>query len=85
MFTCRNRRRKKERYKLEKKKRLVRDRIIRDIRTLFKQEEYYYIPKRVSNFWNNKYIQYESDKMMIKIETYFLMNILTKLKLIVGT
>ena len=32
---------------------------MRDIRTLFKQqrEEDYYEPKRVSNFWNNNYIE----------------------------
>ena len=35
----------------------IKDRIIRDIRTLFEQEdkEDYYKPKRVSNFWNNNY------------------------------
>ena len=32
-----------------------------DIRTLFEQEEDYYEPKRVSNFWNNSYIEYESN------------------------
>ena len=40
--------------------RIVKDRIIRDIRTLFEQEEDYE-PKRVSNFWNNIYIEYESN------------------------
>ena len=32
---------------------------MRDIRTLFEQqrEEDYYEPKRVSNFWNNNYIE----------------------------
>ena len=54
----------KERKKLEKKKelneRLIKDRIIRDIRTLFgKEEENYYKPERVNNFWNNDYIEYE--------------------------
>ena len=59
------RERKKERKKLEGKKeinnRLIKDRIIRDIRTHFAQEEDYYKPKRVSNFWNNNYIEYESN------------------------
>ena len=32
-----------------------------DIRTLFEQEEDYCEPKRVSNFWNNSYIEYESN------------------------
>ena len=31
--------------------------LIRGIRTLFEQEEDYYEPKRVSNFWNNNYIE----------------------------
>ena len=36
--------------------------ITRDIRTLFEQEEEdYYKPKRVSNFWNNNYIEHESN------------------------
>ena len=38
------------------------DRIIGDIRALFEQEEEdYYEPKRVSNFWNNNYIKHESN------------------------
>ena len=63
------------------KKREVNNRIIRDIRTLFEQEEkVYYKPKRVSNLWNNNYIEYESnndknrnlslDKYLDKIEPY---------------
>ena len=40
--------------------RIVKDRIIRDIRTLFEQEEDRE-PKGVSNFWNNIYIEYESN------------------------
>ena len=51
-----------------------------DIRTLFKQEEDYYKPKRISNFWKNIYIEYESngdknrhlslDEYLNKIEHY---------------
>ena len=63
------------------KKREVNNRIIRDIRALFEQEEkVYYKPKRVSNLWNNNYIEYESnddknrnlslDKYLDKIEPY---------------
>ena len=63
------------------KKREVNNRIIRDIRTLFEQEEkVYYKPKRVSNLWNNNYIEYESnddknrnlslDKYLDEIEPY---------------
>ena len=33
--------------------------IIRDIKTFFEQQEDYYKPVRVGNFWNNNYIQYE--------------------------
>ena len=36
--------------------------MIRDIVTLFEQEEEdYYKPKIVSNFYNNNYIEYESN------------------------
>ena len=57
---------KKERRKLEKKKEindiLIKDRIIRDIRTLFEEEEEdYYKPKKVSKIRNNNYIEYESN------------------------
>ena len=53
--------------KLKKKNTKIKDKlktikITRDIRTLFKQEEEdYYKPKRVSNFWNNNYIEHESN------------------------
>ena len=48
--------------KKETNKRLVKDRIIRDIKTLFEQQEDdYYKPQRVNNFWNNEYIRYESN------------------------
>ena len=51
--------------------------IIRNIRTLFKQEEEeenYYKPKRLNNFWNNIYIEYESngDKTRnLSLDKYF--------------
>ena len=42
--------------------RLFKDRKIRDVRRLFEQEEKdYYKPKRVNNFRNNYYIEYESN------------------------
>ena len=62
--------------------RLIKYRIIRDIRTLFEQQEEkdYYKPKRVSNFWNNYYIEHESnsdknrnlslDEYLYKIKPY---------------
>ena len=70
---------------------LIEDRIIRDIRTLFEQQEEIdcYKPKRVSNFWNNNYIEYESnvdrnrnlwlDEYLNKIEPY-LRNIIIDLQ-----
>ena len=60
--------------------RIIKNRIIRDIRTLFEQQEEkdYHKPKKVSNFLNNNYIEYESngdknrnfllDKYLNKIE-----------------
>ena len=61
---------------------LIKDRIIKDIRRLFEQEndDYYFKLKIVSNFWNNNYIEYESnsdrnknlslDEYLNKIEPY---------------
>ena len=40
----------------------IKHRMIRDIRNLFEhEEEDYYKPVRVGNFWNNSYIGYESN------------------------
>ena len=66
MVTFWNRRRKKkERKTLEEKNndRLLKDKLIRDIRTLFEQQqqENYYKPKRIINLVNNHYIEYESN------------------------
>ena len=56
---------KEERKESEKKKkkneRIIKDKIIKDIRTPFEQEEDYYKPKRVSFFWSSNYIGYESN------------------------
>ena len=60
-----------------KKKKEHDERLIKN--GIIKEEDYYYKPQIVNNFWNNNYIKYEI--MSIKIETYHLMNILTKLKL----
>ena len=94
MDTFRNRKSKKRKKEIREKKeindRLIKDRIIRDIRTLFEQqEEYYYKPKRVNNFWNNKYIECESngdknrnlslDEYLNKIKPY-LRNIIINLQ-----
>ena len=48
--------------KKESKNKIIKDRIIRDIRTLFEEEkEDYYKPKRVNNFGNNIFIEYDSN------------------------
>ena len=49
--------------RLEKGTKAIKDRILRDINNLFehKEEENYYKPVRVSNFWSNNYIEYESN------------------------
>ena len=59
---------------------MIKDKIIRDIRSLLEKEEDCYKPERVSAFWNNNYIYYESngvknsslslDKCVNKIKTY---------------
>ena len=58
----------KKKKKMEKKKqneKIIKDKIIRDIRTLLEQEKekdyYETIIKRVSKFWKNNYIEYESN------------------------
>ena len=48
--------------KKETNERLIKDKIIRDIRTLFEQQDKDYCkPRRVSNPWNNNYIEYENN------------------------
>ena len=67
-----------ERKKQDHNERLIKDRIIRDIRSRFEQQEDYPNPKSVSNFWNNNYIEYESngdrnlslEKYLNKIKPY---------------
>ena len=39
----------------------MKDRITRDIKTLFEKERNCYIPVRVGNFWSNNYIKYRSN------------------------
>ena len=46
-------------FNLKKENEAIKDRIIRDCRTLFKQDDYYK-PIRVDSFWNNNYIEYAS-------------------------
>ena len=49
---------------VRKTKKKIKDRILREIKNLFKheeQEENYYEPVRVNNFWSKNYIEYESN------------------------
>ena len=48
-------------HRKRKNERLMKDKTIRDTKTLFELEEDYYKPKRVRSFWNNNYIEYESN------------------------
>ena len=45
----------------KKKYKAIQDRVIRDIRNLFKQEDDYCEPIRVDNLWKDNYIRYESN------------------------
>ena len=50
-------------FRLEKETKAIKDRILRDIKNLFeheKEEKYYFKAVRVSNFWSNNYVEYES-------------------------
>ena len=44
-----------------RKKNFDSDKILREIRTLYESEEDYYVPVRISNAFNNSYIEYESN------------------------
>ena len=39
----------------------INQRVIKDIRNLSEQEDDYCKPLRAGNFWNNSYIEYESN------------------------
>ena len=53
----------KKKTKKRSNEKIIKDNIITDIRINFDQEkeEDYYEPKTVSNFWNNNYIEYETN------------------------
>ena len=48
---------KEERRKKKQNEKIIRDEMVRDIRTLFEQEK----KRRLSNSWNNNYIEYKSN------------------------
>ena len=48
-------------FRLEKETKAIKERILEDIKNLSeheKEEENFYKPIRVNNFWNNNYIKY---------------------------
>ena len=46
---------------MNKENEAINDKIIRDIKTLFKEEDDYYKPIRSGNLWNSNYIEYQSN------------------------
>ena len=98
MATFWNRRRKRQKKEIreirakrkqEYNERLIKGKMIRDIRTLFEQEEDYYKPKRLGGFSNNNHIEYKRngdknnnlspDECLDKMKPY-LMNMITNLQ-----
>ena len=63
-------------FRLKKEVKGVKDIVLRNIRNLFeykKEEEYYYKPVRVKNFWSNNYIEYKSNgdkNRILSVEEY---------------
>ena len=54
-------------FKPKKENEAIKDRMIREIKILFEQQkEDYYKTIRVSNFWNNNYIQFQSSGVRSK-------------------
>ena len=53
----------KKKTKKRSNEKIIKDNIITDVRINFDQEkeEDYFEPKTVSNFWNNNYIEYETN------------------------
>ena len=46
----------------------IKDKTIREIKTLSEQEDDYYKSIRVGNSWNNNYIEYESNGYKYKLK-----------------
>ena len=68
----------RNRFRFKKKHKVIIDRTLRDIRNVFKhevEEKSYYKPVRVSNFWSNNYIEYESNgdrNKTLSVEEYLI-------------
>ena len=78
-------------FRLRRGNKVIKDRMLRDIRNLFEHEdeENYYKAVRVSNFWSNNSIEYESNddkNQTLSVEEYlnkiriYLKNIINNLK-----
>ena len=66
-------------FRLKKETKVIKDRILSDIKNFFEhEEENYYKPVRVSNFWSNNYVEYKSNNHRNK-KHYQLKNFLIKL------
>ena len=63
-------------FRLKKEVKGIKDIVLRNIKNLFeyeKEEENYYKPVRVNNFWSNNYIEYRSNgdkNKMLSVEEY---------------
>ena len=62
-------------FRLRRGNKVIKDRMLRDIRNLFEHEdeENYYKAVRVSNFWSNNSIEYESNddkNQTLSVEEY---------------
>ena len=61
-------------FKPKKENEAIKDHIIRDLRSLFEQEDNYYKPIKVDNFWKDNFIEYESNcdkNKNLSVKEYF--------------
>ena len=70
-----------EAFREKKENETTNDKIIRDIKLLFEQKDYCYKPVRISNFWNNNYIEYKSNgDDNLSVKEYYLKDIVIDLQ-----
>ena len=69
----------KSKKKKKQNEKITKDKIMRDTRTIFEQEEDYE-PKRVSNFWNNNYIEYGGKIRYLSMDEPYLTNVIIYLQ-----
>ena len=61
LFRLRKQIDKRNLFRLIKENETIKDKIIRDIKIPLEKEDDYYKPMKGGNFWNNNYIEYESN------------------------